>query len=239
MHLIGERSGDCVALRFVNSWFWCLCHLFNVRSYCDVSEDSDNRVCLSFWLLALCISSTSHFMSPFFVSSIPQWHESKDLESEDGEEKVTILQLERFYQWSLFGLSANWTTALGVQNRPWRQVHGSAFSLQKASFMEMGQGWKQSRFWGIRSNHHMMDAILVMPKLYYLYREVSFCTSCPWGDFICSCWFYFWIFIMSRWNHFKVFFVIPREPYDFSFDVVSDTETLFLSIQKIGTFCVC
>lgn len=28
-----------------------------------VSEDSDNRVSLSFWLLALCISSTSHFMS--------------------------------------------------------------------------------------------------------------------------------------------------------------------------------
>lgn len=30
-----RRAGTRVAVSFVNSWFWCLCHLFNVRSHSD------------------------------------------------------------------------------------------------------------------------------------------------------------------------------------------------------------
>lgn len=74
-----------------------------------VSEDSNNRVCLSFWLSALCISSTSHFMSLFLFLPSHSDMRVKIWNPKMGKKRWRSSDWNDCYQWSLFELSANWT----------------------------------------------------------------------------------------------------------------------------------
>lgn len=72
--VIGERSsGSCVSFSLWTLGF-DVCAISSVREdTLTPSEDSRNWASLSFWLSALCFSSTSHFMFRFFLCPTVTW----------------------------------------------------------------------------------------------------------------------------------------------------------------------